>query len=171
MRLASQALAMEVEQVVLVALSTHKVSSDAISLSHRRLMSIQRVWEEDKEGMVAESATIKCKVSAPAVRLVSTEGACETCKKVGVVTKCVYGTGAACARCKSAKLAQGRHGQRKPTEAAGSSAMAADVVETTKSKSTLSVFPSLTHRFDRWEDSLAVSQGQPQQKGSFAHRG
>ena len=47
--------------------------------------------------MAAESATIKRKVLVPAVRLVSTEGACETCKKVGVVAKCAYGTGAACA--------------------------------------------------------------------------
>ena len=31
-------------------------------------MSVQRVWEEDEEGVVAESATIKRKVSAPAVR-------------------------------------------------------------------------------------------------------
>ena len=60
-------------------------------------MSIQRVWEEDEEGVAAESATIKCKVSALAVRLVSTEGACETCKKAGVVAKCAYRTSTACA--------------------------------------------------------------------------
>ena len=49
-----------------------------------RLTSVQRVQKEDKEGMAAKSATIKCKVSALVVRLVGTEGACETCKKVGV---------------------------------------------------------------------------------------
>ena len=88
--------------------------------------------------MAAESATVKRKVLAPAVRLVGTEGACHTCKKAGVAAECAYGTGAACARCKSAKLhcslAQGQHGQRKPTETAGSLA-AAVIVETTKSKS------------------------------------
>ena len=88
--------------------------------------------------MAAESATVKRKVSAPVVWLVGTEGACDTCKKAGVAAECTYGTSAACARCKSAKLhcslAQGRHGQRKPTKTAGSSA-AAVVVETTKSKS------------------------------------
>ena len=87
---------------------------------------------------MAESATVKRKVSAPAVRLVGTEGACDACKKAGVAAECVYGTGAACARCKSAKLhcslVQGRHRQRKPTETAGSPA-AAVVVETMKSKS------------------------------------
>ena len=46
---------------------------------------------------MAKSTTIKCKVSAPAVRLVGTEGACETCKKAGVTAECAYGTGAACA--------------------------------------------------------------------------
>ena len=126
--------------------------------------------------MAAESATIKCKVSVLVVRLVGTEGACETCKKMGVAAECVYGTGAACAQCKSAKLryslAQGQHGQRKPTEAAGSlAAAAAVVVETTKSKSALSVFLSLTHWFDRWEDSSAVGRGRPQQEGSLTHRG
>ena len=94
--------------------------------------------------MAAESATVKRKVSAPVVRLVGTEGACDTCKKAGVAAECVYGTSAACARCKSAKLrcslAQGRHGQRKPTETAGSSAVAV-VVETTKSKSVVSDSP------------------------------
>ena len=138
-------------------------------------MSVQRVQEEDEESVVAESATIKHKVSALAVRLVGTEGACETCKKAGVAAECAYGTGAACARCKLAKLccslAQGRHRQRKPTEAAGSSAAAVVVVKTTKSKSALSVFLSLTHQFDRWEDSSAISQGQPQQEGSLAHQG
>ena len=95
--------------------------------------------------MAAKSTTVKWKVSAPAVRLVGTEGACDACKKVGVAAECVYGTGAACARCKSAKLrcslAQGRHGQRKPTETAGSSAAAAVVVETTKSKLAVSDSP------------------------------
>ena len=94
--------------------------------------------------MAAESATVKRKVSAPAGRLVSTEGACDACKKAGVAAECAYGTGAACARCKSAKLrcslAQGRHGQRKPTETAGSS-VAAVVIETTKSKSAVSDSP------------------------------
>ena len=94
--------------------------------------------------MAAESATVKRKVSAPAVRLVGTEGACDTCKKAGVAAECTYGTGAACAQCKSAKLrcslAQGRHGQRKPTETAGSSA-AVVVVETTKSKLAVSDSP------------------------------
>ena len=47
--------------------------------------------------MAAESTTIKRKVSAPVVRLVGTEGACETCKKVGVVAECAYRTAAACA--------------------------------------------------------------------------
>ena len=92
--------------------------------------------------MAAESAIVKRKVSAPAVQLVGTEGACDTCKKVGVAAKCAYGIGAACARCKLAKLrcslAQGRHRQRKPTETAGSSAVAAVVVKTTKSKSAVS---------------------------------
>ena len=102
-------------------------------------------------------------------------GACKTCKKVGVVAECAYGTSTACAQCKSAKLrcglVQGRHGQRKPTEAAGGSAAAVVVVKTTKSKLAISVFPSPTHRFDRREDCLAIGQGQPQQKGSLAHRG
>ena len=35
--------------------------------------------------MAAESATVKRKVSAPAVWLVSTKGVCDTCKKAGVV--------------------------------------------------------------------------------------
>ena len=99
------------------------------------LTGFQRVREQDEEGVAAESATVKQKVSAPAVRLVGTEGACHTCKKAGV---------AACARCKSAKLrcslAQGWHGQRKPTETAGSSA-AAVVVKMTKSKSAVSDSP------------------------------
>ena len=94
--------------------------------------------------MAAESTTVKRKVSAAAVRLVGTEGACHACKKAGVVAECAYGTSAACARCKSAKLrcslAQGRHGQRKPTETAGSSA-AVVVVETTKSKLAVSDSP------------------------------
>ena len=64
-----------------------------------------------------------------------------------------------------------RHGQRKPTEAAGSSAAVAVVVEMTKSKSALSVFLFLTHRVDRWENGSAVGQGRPQQEGSLAHRG
>ena len=122
---------------------------------------------------MAKSTTIKRKVSAPAVRLVGTEGACKTCKKAGVAAKCAYGTGAACARCKSAKLrcslAQGWHGQRKPTEAAGSSVAAAVIIEMTKSKSALLVFLSLTHQFDRCEDGLAISQGRPLQDGSLAH--
>ena len=92
--------------------------------------------------MAAESAIIKRKVSAPVVRLVGTEGACDACKKVGVAAECTYGTGAACARCKSAKLhcslAQGRHGQRKPTKTAGSLVAVAVVIETTKSKSAVS---------------------------------
>ena len=95
--------------------------------------------------MAAESATVKWKVSAPVVRLVGTEGACNTCKKAGVTAECVYGTGTVCARCKSAKLrcslVQGRHGQRKPTEAAGTSAVAVVIVKTTKSKSAISDFP------------------------------
>ena len=62
-------------------------------------MSVQRVREEDKESVAAESATIKRKVSVLAVRLVSTEGACETCKKAGVAAECAYRTGVACARC------------------------------------------------------------------------
>ena len=107
-------------------------------------MDFQRVREQDEEGVAAESATVKRKVSALAVRLVGTEGACHACKKAGVAAECAYGTGTACARCKSAKLrcslAQGRHGQRKPTETAGSSA-AAVVVETTKSKSAVSDSP------------------------------
>ena len=122
---------------------------------------------------MAESATIKRKVSAPAVRLVGTEGACKTCKKAGVTAECAYGTGTACTRCKLAKLhcslALGRHRQRKPTEAAGSSVAAAVIIEMTKSKSVVLVFPSPTHRFDRWEDSSAISQGWPQQKGCLTH--
>ena len=94
---------------------------------------------------MAESATVKRKVSAPAVWLVGTEGACNACKKAGVVAECAYGTGAACARCKSAKLccslAQGRHGQRKPTETVESSAVVAFVIEMTKSKSAVSDSP------------------------------
>ena len=122
---------------------------------------------------MAKSATIKRKVSAPVVRLVSTKGTCETCKKARVVAECVYGTGVACTQCKSAKLhcslAQGRHRQRKPTEAGGSSAVAAVIVKTTKSKLAVLDFPSMTHRFDRWKDGLAVGQGRPQQKGSLTH--
>ena len=91
---------------------------------------------------MAESTIVKWKVSVPAVRLVGTEGACNACKKAGVVAECAYGTGVACARCKSAKLrcslAQGQHGQRKPNETAGSSVAAAVVVETMKSKSAVS---------------------------------
>ena len=74
------------------------------SVCHTGLTSVQRVREEDEEGIAAESTTIKCKVSAPAVQLVGTKGACETCKKVGVVAECVYGISAACAQCKSARL-------------------------------------------------------------------
>ena len=61
------------------------------------LTDFQRVWEQDEEGVAAESAIVKWKVLAPAVRLVSTEGACNTCKKVGVAAECAYRTGAACA--------------------------------------------------------------------------
>ena len=61
------------------------------------LTDFQRVREQDEEGMAAESAIIKRKVSAPAVRLVGTKGACDACKKAGVAAKCVYGTGTACA--------------------------------------------------------------------------
>ena len=43
--------------------------------------------------MAAESTTVKQKVSAPAVRLVGTEGACNACKKAGIATECAYGTG------------------------------------------------------------------------------
>ena len=92
---------------------------------------------------------------------------------MGVAAECAYGTGTACTRCKSAKLccslAQGWHGQRKPTKAVGSSAAAAVVVKMTKSKSAVLVFPSVTHQFDRWKDGSAVGQGQPQQKGFLAH--
>ena len=94
---------------------------------------------------MAESATVKRKVSALAVWLVGTKGACNACKKAGVVAKCVYGTGAACARCKLAKLrcslAQGWHRQRKPTEAAGSSAAPVVIIEMTKNKSAISDSP------------------------------
>ena len=72
------------------------------------LMDFQRVREQDEEGVVAESAIIKRKVSAPAVRLVGTKGACDACKKAGVAAECAYGIGAACARCKSAKGGMGR---------------------------------------------------------------
>ena len=130
------------------------------------LTDFQRVQEQDEEGVAAESAIIKRKVSAPAVRLVGTEGACDACKKVGVAAECVYGTSAACAQCKSAKLrcslVQGRHRQRKPTETAGSSVAAA--------VGCLGL-PSMTHQFDRWKDGSAVGQGRPQQKGSLAHQG
>ena len=139
------------------------------------LTGVQRVQEQDKEGAAAESATVKRKVSAAAARLVGTEGTCNACKKVGVAAECMYRTGVACAQCKLAKLCcslvQGRHRQRKPTEAAGSLAVVAVVIEMRKSKSPLSVFPALTHRLNRWKDGLAVGQGRPQQKGSLAHRG
>ena len=106
------------------------------------LTDFQRVREQDEEGVAAESAIIKRKVLAPAVRLVGTEGACDACKKAGIAAECAYGTGAACAQCKSAKLhcslAQGQHGQRNPTETAGSSAAVAVVIKTTKSKSAVS---------------------------------
>ena len=109
----------------------------------------------------------------PVVQLVSTKGACETYKKAGVAAKCAYGTGTACARCKSAELhcslAQGQHRQRKPTKAAGSSAAVVVIVETMKSKSAISVFPSLTHQFNRQEGGLAFGQGWSQQKGCLAH--
>ena len=105
------------------------------------LTDFQRVREQDKGGMAAESAIIKRKVSAPAVWLVGTEGAYNACKKAGVAAECAYRTGTACARCKLAKLrcslAQGRHRQRKPTETAGSSAAVAVVIEMTKSKSAI----------------------------------
>ena len=133
-------------------------------------MSVQRAREEDEEGVAAESATIKCKVLVPAVQLVSTEGACETCKKAGVAAECVYGTSTACTRCKSAKLhcslAQGWHGQRKPTEAVGSSAAAAVVVEMTKSKSTVLVFPFPTHRFNRREGGSAKAKAGPSKRAA-----
>ena len=60
-------------------------------------MDFQRVWEQDEEGMAAKSTTVKQKVSAPAVRLVGTEGACDACKKAGVAAEYTYGTGTACA--------------------------------------------------------------------------
>ena len=47
-----------------------------------------------------------------------------------------------------------RHGQRKPTEAVGSSVVAAVIIEMTKSKLAISVFPSMTYRFDRWKDGV-----------------
>ena len=111
--------------------------------------------------MAAESATIKHKVSALVVRLVSSKA----CKKVGVAAQCVYGTSMACVQCKSTKLCcslvQGQHGQRKPTKAVGSSAAVVVVIKTTKSKSAISVFPSPTHRFDRQKDGSAFGQGLP----------
>ena len=61
-------------------------------------------------------------------------------------------------------LAQGRHGQRKPTEAAGSSVAVVVIVETTKSKLALSVFVSLTHRFDRREDGSAKAKAGPSKR-------
>ena len=95
--------------------------------------------------MAAESATVKWKISVPAVRLVGTKGACNACKKAGVAAECAYGTGVACAQCKSAKLrcslAQGQHGQRKSTEAVGSSVAVAVVVEMMKSKLAVSYSP------------------------------
>ena len=110
------------------------------------LTSDQRVQEEDEEGVVTESATIKCKVSALAVQLVGAESTCDTCKRVGVVAECTYRTSMACAQYKAAKLccslAQGQHRQRKSTKAAGSSAAAAVIIKMTGSKSALSVFPS-----------------------------
>ena len=59
------------------------------------LTDFQRVQEQDEEGMAAESAIIKWKVSALVVRLVGTEGACNACKKAGVAAECVYRTSAA----------------------------------------------------------------------------
>ena len=54
-----------------------------MSVCQTGLMGAQRVQEQDEEGVADESATVKRKVSALAVRLVGTEGACETCKKAG----------------------------------------------------------------------------------------
>ena len=52
----------------------------------------------------------------------------------------MYGTGTACIQCKSAKLHCSLvQGQRKPTEAAGSSAVAAVIIKTTKSTSPIKV--------------------------------
>ena len=89
------------------------------------------------------------------------------------MAECAYGTGMACTQCKLAKLhcslAQGWHGHRKPTEAVGSLMAVVVVIETTKGKSPLSVFPALIHWFNRWKDGSAVGQGQPQQKDSLAH--
>ena len=51
-------------------------------------MGFQRVQEQDEEGVAAESTTIKWKVSVPVVWLVGTEGACDACKKAGVVAEC-----------------------------------------------------------------------------------
>ena len=113
MRLVSQVSAMDVEEVeqvvvpaaetggassevVSVTSSARKVSSNTIGLSNRTNEHPEGPGR-DEEGVAAKSATIKRKVSAPAVRLVSTKGACETCKKAGVATECAYGTGAACA--------------------------------------------------------------------------
>ena len=59
-------------------------------------MDFQRAQEQDEEGVAAESAIVKRKVSAPVVQLVGTEGACDACKKAGVTAECTYGTGTAC---------------------------------------------------------------------------
>ena len=83
-------------EVVSVTSSARKVSSNTIGLSNRTNEHPEGPGR-DEEGVAAKSATIKRKVSAPAVRLVGTKGACETCKKAGVTTECAYGTGAACA--------------------------------------------------------------------------
>ena len=120
MRLASQASVMEVEEVeqavapavetrgglssevVSVASSARKVSSDTIGLSNRANRLPEGSGTGRGGGVAAESAIVKRKISAPAVWLVGTEGACDACKKAGVVAECAYGTGAACAQCKLA---------------------------------------------------------------------
>ena len=188
MRLASQALAMEVEQAVvsatemrgasskavLVTLFVHKVSSDAIGLSHRANEHL----EGSGRGRGGHGGRV-CHYQAQGLSAGSATGWHQRCmqdlQEGRGHSKCTYGTSTARALCKSAKLCcslvQGQHGQRKPTEAEGSSAAVEVVVEMTNSKSSLSVFPSLTHRFDRWKHGSAFSQGWTQQKGCLAHRG
>ena len=191
MRLMSQASVMEVEQVeqvvvpavkmrggsskaVLVTSSTRKVSSDSVGLSNRA----NECPEGLGSGRGGRGGQV-CHRQVEGLGASSTAGQHRRCmrrlQEGGVVAECAYGTSVACTQRKSAKLccslAQGQHRQRNPTKVAGSSAVVAVVIEMTKSKLTLLVFPSLTHWFDRWKDSSTISQGWPQQKGCLAHQG
>ena len=151
MRLASQVSAMEVEEVeqvvapavetrggssseaVSVASSARKVSSDAIGLSNRANGLPEgsgtgqggrggRVRYHQAEGLGAGGTASRHRRCMRRLQEVGGCGRMRIQDQHGL-------------RC---SLAQGRHKQRKPTETVGSSAVAAVIVETMKSKSAIS---------------------------------